>query len=118
MTEQIFDQDEVIAEMPEDHFFILSSEEPLVVNAEGVPVRKFENNSRGMIEVPLDDEPITKVDLEEVKKRNGGHVEDRTYDILEVGYWCDDEYTKYDQGFIEFRKDSQDWCAAQEDEEE
>lgn len=113
MPQQIFQEDELIEGIPEGHFYILSSEEPLIVNEEGVPVRRFELGSHGLIELPIEDEPITKVDLEEVKKRRGGHTEDRVYDILEVGYWCGDDYTEYDQGYIDFREDSQDWIAEQ-----
>ena len=35
-------------------------------------------------------------------------------DILEIGYWTGDgHYEPFDPKFIEFRKDSQDWCNAQ-----
>ena len=107
-----YDEEKLVEEMPEGHCYIFGSE-PLIIDENGVPTRRFELGSHGVVELPIEDEPITKVDLEEFKKRNGQLNEDRCYDILEVGYWCGDEYTKYDEGFIKFRQDSQEWCKQQ-----
>ena len=98
---EIFQEDELVANMPEGHSYV-SGQEPLIIDAEGVPYRRFELIDRGVVETLIEDEPINKFDLKEYEERNGSLNEDHCYDILELGYWCgDDQYVEPDAHFVE-----------------
>lgn len=102
----IFEEENLVNNMPNGHSYIFG-QEPLLIDEHGVPYRRFEMVEHGLIELPIEDEPIAKFDLEEYKNRNGSLVEDNCYDILELGYWTKDgDYESYDSEFVEWR-DSQ-----------
>ena len=100
----LFQEEELVESLPTGHAYIISIE-PLIVDEQGVPYRRFEVGEHGLIELPIEDEPIAKFDFEEYKNRNGSLAEDNCYDILELSYWLEDgDYESYDSEFITWRE--------------
>ena len=110
-----YSEEEILAAMGDNDSYIISSEEPLVVNHDGVPIRSFKAGKKlykPWVERPVEEEVITKVDFDEFIKRNGSRDADRCYDVLEIGYWYTDkekdtvEYEPVDTDFLEWRADN------------
>jgi len=90
-------EEEIVKNRKDGEIYVFGSQ-PVLADKNGVPLRVFDADvsDGNMPELPLEKEVVTKFDLEEYKKRKGQLDPEGIYDIIELGYWCGEEYCEPD----------------------
>lgn len=92
---------------------------PILASKDGIPLKVFSADvSDGIMpELPLEEEIITKFDLDGYKKRKGQLDPEGVYDIIELGYWCGTEYYEPDWDAVAQLESDREWAEENKDED-